>query len=444
MAGVVIAGAGLAGLAAGVRLGDAGHRVTVLERLQTPGGRVRHIPAPGDGQRIDWGQHLLLGAYHSTLTLANHLGTRDLLVPVRGATPFVSPGGRVHPYRTGGLPGPLHALPGLLALTQIPLRDRIGLAAPALDARRRSARSLRALDERTAADWLRGLGQREATLRLFWEPVTLATLNTPLEEASAALLAVVLTKGVLSSAADAAPLLPSTSLHDLLVGPACDRIRRLGGQILPGRPAKGLVFNGARVAGVLLEDGAMVGADVVILALPPWHLAPLLREGTPLADLQAGAREFAPSEIVSQELWYDRDWLPHPYAGLLEGTSQWVFRHHPDGAGRHRISVVISAADVIDVAPGLLAAHVASELPRYFPGAARARVLAEMTIREPRATFRAMAGLARHRPGARTRSPNVFLAGDWCDTGLPATIEGAIRSGFDAADAASRAIETTP
>jgi len=436
---IAIVGAGLAGLTASVLLTEAGYEVTLLERHKTPGGRIRRVSAMNGETFIDWGQHLMLGAYHHTLKLLDRLGTRNQLLPVTEATPFVTQDGKRRPYRIGRLPAPLHALPGLFHLSQLSVKDRLNLGRPMLAAKIQSRLRPVKLDRTTALDWLRRHHQTPAAIRDFWEPLALATLNTPLAEASALLLAVVLSKGFFARRTDAQPLLPTGTLHDLLLQPALDRIRRKNGRMLANCRVTGLEFRDGGAAGVQTAEAGTIRADAVILALPPWALEPVLKTSPALSKLGRITTDFEPSPIVSLELWYDRPWLRYPYAGLLGTKAQWIFNHQANGSGGgYRVSVVISAADDIELPREAFLETVIGEIRRYFPEARGAKVARHMLIRDFRATFRARAGLAEKRPRPETGIPNLFLAGDWIDTGLPGTMESAVKSGFMAAEAVTK------
>ena len=444
---VVIAGAGLAGLTAGVRLADAGFEVSVLERSGRPGGRVRRVTPRGSRAPIDWGQHLMLGCYHESLALAKRLGTESFLRRVEGLTPFLSGDGQIHPYRLGRLPAPLHVLPALAGLTQISMRERLALGLPIAAAKLQRRMRPDRLDRMSAAYWLEKNGQSKAAIEGFWEPLVLATLNTPIKEASALLLATVIDRGFFANRRDAVPLLPRTTLHDLFAGPAVDAIRSKGGRVCYGQKVEKLIENGnGDLSALLASREEKWEADFFVLALPCWDAGPLLRDKASLRLLSRAAEELGSSPIVTVELWFDRPWMRHPYAGLLGSPVQWVFNHNAktrggNGAAGCRVSLVISPADsFIHVKKGLLVDRCLSEILRYFPEAEDARLIDSMALRAPKATFRARPGQNALRPGCRTPFRNLFLAGDWTATGLPATMEGAVVSGNRAAGAISRKV----
>ena len=423
-------------MSAGVHLARKGWQVTLLDRRDRPGGRVRRF-APGKGMDpIDWGQHLMLGCYRATIGLTDILGTRGLLKAVSGVTPFISPGGRVHPYRLGRLPAPFHALPGLFGLTQLSFPERLALGRAVAAAKLSVRLNPAALDSKSAARWLMENGQGPSSVEGFWGPLILATLNADPYEASALMLATVIDRGFFAWRSDAVPMLPATTLHDALVGPAVDYLNARGGGVLTGKKASGVVMDGAGMArAVVASDGSEYKADAFVLAVPSWDLPELARGVMPLAAPSEKASRLLPSPIVSVELWYDRPWLVYPYAGVLGGRTQWVFGHKGGGRmGLWRVSAVTSAAGA--VTGGDNAATVAScvaELKDRFPMARSAKLMGSVVVREPRATIKAGTGQAGLRPVAKTGISNLFLAGDWTATGLPATIEGAVMSGRTAA-----------
>jgi hypothetical protein len=237
----VVVGAGLAGLSAAVRLSDLGFHVTVLESRGSLGGRARKLEPGRGGPPIDFGQHLMLGCYHGAIALAQRLGSVHLLRRVEGSTPFLSGPDRVHPYRLGQLPAPLHALPALAGLTQLGHRERLGLLRPLAAARFGIGRNPGRLDEQDVDQWLRSHGQSSGAIDGFWEPLSMATLNLPPREASALLLATVLVRGFAGGRDDAQPLLPSTTLHELFVAPAVRLVESAGGRVLLQRRARRVV-----------------------------------------------------------------------------------------------------------------------------------------------------------------------------------------------------------
>jgi len=439
MGSILIVGGGIAGLSAGVHLAARGHRVTIIERSPSLGGRIRSVRPFPDSDPIDWGQHLLIGAYHETLRFAEIIGTRHRLNIVRGTTPFIEPGGTGRRYRIGTLPSPFHTLPGILALGHLSVGERLRLGMVAWAARRDLVNRREELDQITAREWLVRNGQTERVIARFWETLLVSTLNTPSGEASAFLFAVVLARGLFGPRSDALPFLPKTTLDDALVTPAAAFIAEHGGTVLTGRRVMALLRENDRCVGVRDDAGETHRADAVVLAVAPWPFGALCREIPPLDPLAEQARRFTPSPILSIDLWFDRQWLEFPMCTMVGGSFHWVFSHPRVEKAGCRVSLVLSAAeDLIRESNERLLALAHSELRRYFPHTGDRHPTASFIIRESRATFRALPQLERHRPVSQTPLHGLFIAGDWTATGIPATIEGAILSGHRAADEAGR------
>jgi squalene-associated FAD-dependent desaturase len=409
---IVVVGGGLAGLSAALELADAGEEVLLLEARPTLGGAVQTLPRrDGDPDPPpDNGQHIALGcctAYLRFLARVGETGSyrrRPLELPVFGEDGSIAVIGR----------GPL----ALLRYGHLSIRDRIGVALV--------ARRLRALvhaehDDETFADVLYRLGASQAAIDRFWDVFMRPALNMPSGEVSAALGVFTVQTALLGSRADSDLVLPSAPLG-AMHGEAADRALRDRGAV---------VRLGSRVTGLeegaaVLADGERVEADAFVIALPPSESARLLGEETPpLED----------SPIVSAHLLFDRPVLTYELAALLGSPAHWVFdRGRLTGREPERgqyLTVVSSGApELLDVRGRELVELMAGELTARLGSAA---LLWSRVSREPAATFAGRPGTAAFRSGPATNRSNVVRAGAWTDTGWPATMESAVRSGAAAA-----------
>lgn len=439
MSRAVVVGAGVAGLSAALRLADSGIETVVLERRRAAGGRVRRIDPGGGRPPLDCGQHLMLGCYRETLAYVKRIGPSDFISRIEGATPFVSGDARVHEYRLGRLPAPFHAVGAVAGLSHLGFRDRVKLGIAAISAKAVTGARRDALDRLSVRRWLEERRQGTKAISGFWEPLVLATLNTPVDEASALLFATVITKGFLAGREDATPILPRTTLHDLLVGPAVEALVSRGARIAFGQRVVGLEGDGSGgVAAVTTASGERVPGDAFVIAVPSWDVGALRGEG-PWTRLAEASKALGSSPIITVNLWFDRPWLEYPMAGLVGGTMQWAFTPRargPEGdrPGGHRVALVLSAADGwVRESNDALVARCLEECRRYFPASRAANLRSSLVLKCPRATFRARVGQGSIRAACASPFKNVRLAGDWTDTGLPATIEGAVQSGHRAA-----------
>jgi hydroxysqualene dehydroxylase len=411
MATVHIVGAGLAGLAAAVRLSQQGRRVALYEAAQQAGGRCRSYFDRTLGRVIDNGNHLLLSGNRSAMAYLDAIGARGSLVgPDDCSFPFMdlSTGARwvVRPNR-----GPL---PFWIAL---PSRRVPGTSTRAYLAGWRLARSD---PGQTVADCL---DSRDPLWRAFWDPLATAVLNTPPETGSAHLLWAALWESFARGAAGCRPLIARDSLAASLVEPALALLARHGVEPAFGRRLRAIERDGRALALDFVQGRVpLADQDRVIITLPPGQASAILPE--------IAAPEGS-HPIVNGHFR-----LPHPLPdrpvlmGLVGGTAQWLFLRSD------LASLTVSAADALAEEPAdAIAARLwadtakALDLPAWPQPPGR-------IVKERRATFAQTPAAAAVRPGARTPWENLFLAGDWTATGLPATIEGAIRSGHTAADLA--------
>lgn len=423
---VVIVGAGWAGLAAGVALARQGLQPRILEAGPNPGGRARRVEL--DGRPLDNGQHLLLGAYTAVLELIKTLGVDESEVLMRLPLDLElrSPRGFALRLRTPALPAPLHLAWGLLTADGLALSERLAALRGLPGLMRRSGG-----EDMSVSGLLRRHGQPPAVIERLWAPLCLGALNAPPDQASAAVFLQVLKEAFGGRRAASQLLIPRRDLEAVLPGPACAYLRRRGAELHLRAPVEALEVSGGHIRGVRSRAGR-IEAETVILATGPRAARRLLSPLAGTADLVRDLDALAAAPITTVYLRYPpQTALPRPMLGLLDGPGQWVFdRRHSGQPGV--MAVVISGEgphDRLDKAA--LAAQVAGQLAALFPhwpAPADSRV-----IREKLATFRCRPGVERHRPEHRGPLPGLWLAGDYTDTGLPATLEGAVRSGLKCA-----------
>lgn len=433
-ADAVVIGAGCAGLAAATALADAGLRVAVVEARPVAGGRTFATRDRVTGTWVDNGQHVLFGCYHETLDYLTRIGTRDRVTVQSSLTvPMIDAAGRRSELRCPPLPSPLQLAAGVLAWDAVPLGERLAVRklAPAL------ASGATPSGGETVRQWLTRHGQADGLIALLWEPLAVAALNQSIDDATATTFVEVVRRLFGPGPDDAALVLPAASLSHVLVDPAMAFIAGRGGDVTCGTPARVIVDDG-RVRGVSLRGASGIETRTVIAAVP-WHaLAALFDEPpAPLQDVVRAASALGSAPIVTVHLWFDRDVLDAPFVGLPGRRFQWVFDARRIAGEAAHLSLVCSGADdIVALENDALIDIARRELEAAVPAARAATLRRASAVRERRATFSLRAGEPR-RPGTATGLPGFFLAGDWTDTGLPATIESAVISGHRAARAAA-------
>jgi squalene-associated FAD-dependent desaturase len=428
----VVVGGGLAGIAAALELADGGAEVTLLEARPRLGGATFSFER--DGRLLDNGQHVALRCCTAYLAFLERIGAADrLFLQPRLRVTVLRPGKPEAELARNGLPTPLHLLPTLLRYAPLSFRDRLG-AIRAAAAMRSLDPDDPALDEWTFGDWLRAHGQSSRAVEALWDLICLPTVNLPADEASLAVAAKVFRTGLLD-AADASDLgVPAVPLAELHGEPALVALGRAGVLVRSGAAARS-IRRGDQAVEVTTDTG-VEEADVVVAAVPHTAVAGLVPAGAIDAD---ALERLGTSPIVNLHVHYDRRVLDHPFAAALDSPLQWLFDRTASSGVAEGQLVAISLSHAVDETGKSVAElreRYLPELERLLPRAREARVLDVAVTHEPRATFRAGPGSRRLRPGARTPVPGLYLAGAWTDTGWPATMEGAVRSGLDAARAA--------
>jgi uncharacterized protein with NAD-binding domain and iron-sulfur cluster len=464
---VAVLGGGLAGITAALDCADAGARVTLLEVRPRLGGAVYSFAR--EGLQLDNGQHVFLRCFTAYRALLARLGSEHgVALQPRFELPLVRPGGRVSVLRRAALPAPWHLAGALLRYRELSVRERLGAA--------RAARALGHVDPRapesdrqTLGAWLSGHGQGPRATAALWDLIALPALNLPAAQASLAQAAFVFQRGLLERA-DAGDIgfhrrpqseivgePAARALHaagvEVRLGWRAERVSRADGAFEVRRGAAGAAGVAGEPSGPGAAGGAQpardaeqgeraatgggdaVTADAVVLALPRTRAAALLQ---PLdAVTAARAQALRDTPIVNLHVVYDRRVCEHSFIGGVDTPVQYVFDRSDAagvGTGSQYLAVSQSAADEeMGMSTEQLRDRYLPALAELFPRARTARVERFLATREHAATLRAEPGAAALRPGPRTAVPGLLLAGAWTDTGWPATLESAVRSGHTAA-----------
>jgi squalene-associated FAD-dependent desaturase len=427
---VAVIGGGLAGLASAVALGSAGFEVDLYEARNFLGGRATSWPAgPSsdgeDGEMIDNCQHILLRCCVNLLDLYRRLGVEGKIRFHREFR-FIEPGGRVSILKRGMLPAPAHFLGSFLKLKFLTTADKLAIAR-AINAIPRERRTRTDLDRITMLDWLREKRQTEAAIERYWRQVLVSAINEELDRMAAAHGFQVFWLGMIARADSYEMGIPDVPLRDLYDEHS---LARTGSVRIQHRSPVTAIENGdGRVTAIHTAAGRRE-ADYYVSALPFERLQPLL----PGLPIEWGAFEHSP--ITGIHLWFDRPVTSLPHATLLDRTIQWMFNK---SEGRYIQAVVSASRSLLETPRNEIIDLAVRELAEFFPAVKEARLERAQVIKEVRATFSAKTGLEALRPLSQTHLKNFFLAGDWTRSGWPATMEGAVRSGYLAAEAVTAA-----
>jgi squalene-associated FAD-dependent desaturase len=433
---VLIIGGGFAGLTAGVELARQGWRVRLLEQKPHLGGRARSFRESTTGSVVDNGQHLFMGCYHATRRFLATIGATERIRFQKNLTvQFLDAGGKLTSLQCPRLPAPWHLLAGVLRSGSFAGREkievlRLGRALGSFGgATNHAARS-------SVAQWLEREGQSESVRRNFWDLLCIAAMNEDPRVASAELFARVLRLALFQSPEDSCIGIARMGLSDCYTQAAADYIIARGGSVELGRNVARLLVSNGRCEGVALSGEETVKAQAVVCAVPwiPFTalLTPDLLRSEPFFTNILSLR---PAPIISINLWFDRPITDLEFAGLRGTTIQWLFNKSKILDTReHYVSLVLSGAhDHVSRSKEDLLATALRDLGDLVPEAREAKLLHSLILKERFATFSPSWEAEALRPAARTPVSGLFLAGDWTATGLPATIEGAVESGYTAA-----------
>jgi squalene-associated FAD-dependent desaturase len=445
---VAIAGGGLAGLAAACALSDVGFRVTVFEKRPYLGGRASSYEHPGTGEVVDNCQHVLFRLCTNLVEFYQRIGVAGQIRWYDEMT-FIEPGGRTSKMKSSFLPAPLHTAPSFFGFSFLSLADKLSIARAlvplTLTEQRDNGHSFR--------EWLDRHSQTKNAIARFWHPILISALSEELDRISISAAAQVVRESMKSLAARqmGVPALPLSDLYNA----AGEYVRARRGMVRYRNLVEGFAADPSQVrvrvrAGEGQAKAPEETFDYLIAALPFDALDRILPDAAESGTIREKISHFENSPITGVHLWFDRQISDLDHAVLLDRTIQWMFHksrlqpirsqsQNGTAAGSYIELVVSSSKTLIAKSRGEIVDLALAEVREFFPAARQANVLKSTVIKEVNATYSPRPGIDAHRPLQATAWPRVFLAGDWTATGWPATMEGAVRSGYLAAEALTRA-----
>jgi squalene-associated FAD-dependent desaturase len=447
---VAIIGGGLAGMAAAAVLSQHGLQIDLFEQSDRLGGRAASMEEPWNGQLIDQCQHVAMGCCGSFLDFCRRTGV-DECFQRHKTMHFIGPDGSQSDITASRwFPAPIHLLPGLMRLKFLTWRERWSIV--------RTLRKLIRLKKHKEIEieivraWLRRQGQCESAIKNFWSVVLTSALSETADHASLAAARKVFSDGFCSSRHAYELIMPRVPLGEIFDCRVPAWLERQGVKIHRGAKAAEITFREKGGMGVHLYEGNIHDYDALIVAVP-WFEAPNLfyyyYSHINFSPALVALKQIPSAAITAVHLWFDRPITPLPHAALVGKLSQWIINGtggspHPNplpkGEGMSDKScyyqVVISASHrVIKCDKEEMLKTVLSDLEAVFPDTQQSTLLHSRVVTMPRAVFSVQPGVDLLRPSQKTVISNMFLAGDWTATGWPGTMEGAVRSGYLAAEA---------
>jgi squalene-associated FAD-dependent desaturase len=444
---VIVIGGGLAGLSAGVALAEAGWRVRLFEQKPFLGGRATSYVLP-DGEHVDNCQHVTLGCCTNLEDFYRRVGSAGK-IKFFDRLLFQDPQGRTGEMQAGMLPAPFHMTGSFAGFAPLTLADKRSIAMAMLDILRGKGHTadLDTPGGISMLEWLKRRKQTKGAIERFWRVVLVSALDEELDRTDARFGVDVFWKGFLSNRTGYRMGVPSVPLAELYDGCKME-IEKRGGEVNLRMPVRGIqVANGA-VAGVEFDGGRRESAEAYVFALPHPAMADLASEEMKLCDPRLGELgNIGVSPITGVHFWFDREVMKEPFVTLLDTTTQWIFNKtalydEKNGSGKTKgqyLQLVISASyDLLQKPRQEIIDLCLKEVLQALPAAREAKLVKATVVKEAAATFSPQPGVDRWRPNQETKIGGMYLAGDWTATGWPATMEGAVRSGYLAAEAVLR------
>jgi zeta-carotene desaturase len=453
---VLVIGGGLAGLSSAVALAEAGLQVRLFEKRPHLGGRATSYTLP-DGSEVDNCQHVTLGCctnladFYSRVGAVGKIRFYDRLY-------FVDAQGRRSTMESSPLPAPMHLAPSFLLFSSLNLADKRGIAS-AMMAIATAGGNPPGIEGISMLDWLQRMKQTPAAIERFWRVVLVSALDEELLRTDARYGIEVFWKGFLANKGGYRVGIPSVPLTELYEG-CREAVLRRGGEVRLRAGICKIRVRDNRFMSVVMDDGAEISADVCIAAVPHDTLLNLLpREMSQENGSLSGLANIKTSPITGVHLWYDRTVMTEPFLTLLDHITQWVFNKtllygthetngaaarqapqsdrpfEPDADGQYLQLVISASYDLVQKSRQEIIDLCCRELAEVLPATRDAKLRKATVIKEINATFSPAPGVDRWRPAQKTSVKKLFLAGDWTRTAWPSTMEGAVRSGYLAAEA---------
>lgn len=461
MTQAIVIGGGLAGLAGAVALADAGFQVELYERRPILGGRATSFIHPSSGERVDNCQHVLLGCCVNLLDFYTRLGVAKH-IEFHEDIPFIDESSRVSVIGPSALPPPFHLLPSFLRLKTMGIRDKLSIVRSVAGMIRHVARLRKTGDPTEApasaaptpaasrgaepspvsmADWLEAHGATKRAVEAFWKPFLISALNDELDDIDVDYGIGTAVRAMLLNRSGYEVGLPAVPLGDLYA-PCIDYIEQRGGRVVFNRGITGISVHDGKVASISLQDGSSVEAEAYLSALPFDVLCKLLPQNQASDPYFSMLDGLSVSPITAVHVWFDRPVTELGYAAVIGRRIQWIFNQSSRHAGAFSsdnggayLGLVVSASDDWMKTPRQVIIDQAMEdLESLLPAVRQAKLLKAIVVKEGRATFAPRPGCDALRPGPSSPLSNFSIAGDWVQTGWPATMESAVRSGYQAAE----------
>ena len=451
---MIVIGGGLAGLAAGVALAESGWRVRLFEQRPFLGGRATSYVLP-DGEHVDNCQHVTFGCCTNLEDFCHRVGSGNKIKFFDGLL-LLDPQGRRGAMHAGLLPAPFHMTGSFLTFAPLGLRDKLCIAWAFYSILKSGGHppDLDTPDGISMLEWLHRRKQTPAAMNRFWRVVLVSALSEELDRIDARYGVDVFWKAVLSNRTGYRMGVPAVPLAQLYDGCKAE-IERRAGEVVLRAPVRGLKIENGEIAGVRFDEGKEETADAYIFAVPHTTLAELLPESVKQSDSSlTNLDKINVAPITGVHFWFDRQVMKEPFVTLLDTTTQWIFnktalygaangKPESASAGQYLQLVISASYDLLQKPRQEIIDLCLEEVRHALPAARDAQLVKATVIKEAAATFSPEPGVDRWRPKQESSVRGLFLAGDWTATGWPATMEGAVRSGYLAAEAVLR-VNGTP